>query len=110
MSGLTVQPDEADVRVCPKKCIEIIGLHRWYGDIGIEASGTDCLGTHIPEGNSGRDQGFGTGLVAGRRAHPCEGFHDRPEGVARVGVVLAFCEGPGARKAAKNEDPGVWTR
>ena len=101
-----VEADERDSRLTREKRRKIVWYDGGVADRRVEASASLRRRADVLERDSVIDQAtetFGVWQI-GRR--PEQRSHDRPERVARLGVVLAALQGQLARQRSEDEDGG----
>ena len=97
--ALSVESDRADRGIAAQQFVYAVRL--LVADVAVEASFPLALSADIPQRDARVEQhGFPQRVVFGQFpvAQPC---HDRPECVARVTVILSFCERHRARHRAR---------
>ena len=93
----TIEEDRSYAGVLREKGEEVV---RHYGgrlDVGIKAAGADTGGEDVPEGDPPVFEGRESFFVGGLRWYAQNFFHNRPEGVPGVGVILVCGQGGTAR-------------
>ena len=81
---------------------KVIGLGALHADIRIHAAGAHRCTKHVPHGNTAVGERAATTLVL--PISTLQIFHDAPERVLRMGVVLLRIERALAREAAEYEN------
>ena len=102
---LSVESDRADRGIAAQQFVYAVRL--LVADVAVEASFPLALSADVPQRDARVEQhGFPQRVVFGQFpvAQPC---HDRPECVARVTVILSFCERHRARHRAQHEHAAV---
>ena len=103
--ALSVESDRADRGIAAQQFVYAVRL--LVADVAVEASFPLALSADVPQRDARVEQhGFPQRVVFGQFpvAQPC---HDRPECVARVTVILSFCERHRARHRAQHEHAAV---
>jgi len=91
--------------VCPDKSCNIVGLGIPDPAVGTSRAGTGIC--HVPESDSLPGETQASFMVGECCRDAEELFHDRPETVPRVAVILAMGKGKDTGKTAENEDTGL---
>ena len=102
-----VEANRFDLTVRTEKALEVIDLDGGLLDIAVEARWPAAGLDHVPQGEPVGDKQRQPLLVGEIGAGAEEVRHDRPEGVAGVGVVLLPPERFPAGDAAEDEDAGI---
>ena len=102
-----VEKDCVYPRVLRKKRGEVVGDDGRCFNVGIQAAGPDAGGEDVPEGDPAVFEGSEAFFVGDRRRYGQNFFHNRPEGVSGVGIILVRGQGGTAGHASENQKTGV---
>lgn len=108
--GGAVEINGADLRMLGEEGREIVGLDRVRLDAAVQAAGSSTAVYHIPQGYAvvlQRLESLGIGAGGIEAEQPP---HDRPEGIAGMGVVLRRRQRGRARHGAQDQHVRIGPR